>query len=373
MASLAIRNLLHDKVRLIVTLTGIVFAVVLICIQIGLFLGFSESTSNVIDHSGADLWVTSRGVRYLEESGVFSEHKLYQVLAAPGVIEAQKTIVQLSDWTRPDGGQETIEVVGFNPNSMLGRPWNIVEGSVDDLKQPDAVMIDRLYAQKLGIDRVGQTCEIRDHRARVVGFTSGIRTFTTAATVFTTFKNAQTFETIPEDQTLFILVRTQPGADLQVIKRDLYSRMKDVDVWTTPEFSRITTVYWMFSTGAGISVLIAAVLGLIVGVVVVAQTIYAATIDHIREFGTLKAMGASNGYIYRIILTQATVSAIIGYVLGMTGALVAIRITGEGAPILLPANVAAGMFILTLLMCCTAALVSINKVTHIDPALVFKN
>lgn len=373
MASLAVRNLLHDKVRLMVTLTGIVFAVVLICIQIGLFLGFSESTSNVIDHSNADLWVTSHGVRYLEESGLFSEQKLYQVLAAPGVVEAQKAIVQLSDWTRPDGGQETIEIVGFNPESSLARPWNIAEGRVEDLKQPDAVMIDRLYARKLGIDHVGQTCEIRDHRARVVGFTSGIRTFTTAATVFTTFKNAQTYETIPEDRTLFVLIRARPGSDLQAMKRDLYARLKDVDVWTTPEFSRLTTVYWMFSTGAGISVLIAAVLGLIVGVVVVAQTIYAATVDHIREFGTLKAMGASNGYIYRIILVQAVVSAVIGYVLGIAGALIAIRITGEGAPILLPSGVAAGMFVLTLVMCCTAALVSINKVTRIDPALVFKN
>ncbi len=373
MASLAVRNLLHDKVRLTVTLTGIVFAVVLICIQIGLFLGFSESTSNVIDHSHADLWVTSRRIRYLEESGTFSEQKLYQVLAEPGVIEAQKAIVQLSDWTRPDGGQETIEIVGFDPDSSLGAPWNVVEGSVQDLKQPDAVIIDRLYAQKLGIDRIGQSCEIREHRARVVGFTSGIRTFTTAATVFTTFKNAQTFDTIPEDQTLFVLIRLAPGADPQAVKRNLYARLKNVDIWTTPEFSRLTTVYWMFSTGAGVSVLIAAVLGLIVGVVVVAQTIYAATVDHIREFGTLKAMGASNGYIYRIILTQAVFSAVIGYALGIAGALLAIRITGDGAPILLPAKVAAGMFLLTLLMCCSAAVVSINKVTRIDPALVFKN
>jgi putative ABC transport system permease protein len=128
----------------------------------------------------------------------------------------------------------------------------------------------------------------------------------------------------------------------------------------------------MFSTGAGVSVLIAAVLGLLVGIVVVAQTIYAATVDHIREFGTLKAMGASNGYIYRIILEQATISAVIGYVLGILLTFAAVRITGEGAPILLPKELITGMFLLTLAMCCAAALVSINKVTHIDPAMVFK-
>jgi putative ABC transport system permease protein len=120
-------------------------------------------------------------------------------------------------------------------------------------------------------------------------------------------------------------------------------------------------------------VIIAAVLGLIVGVVVVTQTIYAATIDHIREFGTLKAMGASNFYIYKIILKQAVISAVIGYAIGIVVAMIAIRIAGDSAPIKLPVEVAIGMFFLTLFMCCLAALVSINKVTRIDPAMVFKN
>jgi putative ABC transport system permease protein len=371
-ASIAVRNLFHDKVRLAVTLTGIVFAVVLVCIQIGLFLGFSDTTSSVIDHSNADLWMMSKGVRYLEEASRFSERKLYQVLTTPGVASAHKEIVELSDWKRPDGGQEVVEVIGFDPNTSVGGPWNVVEGQISDLKIPDAVMIDRLYARKLGVEHIGQICEIHDHRARVVGFTRGIRTFTTAATAFTTFKNAQTYESIGEDQTLYILIRTVPGADVQEVKRQLMERVKDVDVWTRQEFARRTTFYWMFSTGAGVSVLIAAVLGLLVGIVVVAQTIYAATVDHIREFGTLKAMGASNGYIYRIILEQATISAVIGYVLGILLTFAAVRITGEGAPILLPKELITGMFLLTLAMCCAAALVSINKVTHIDPAMVFK-
>jgi putative ABC transport system permease protein len=129
----------------------------------------------------------------------------------------------------------------------------------------------------------------------------------------------------------------------------------------------------MFGTGAGLTVIIAAVLGLIVGIVVVAQTIYAATVDHIREFGTLKAMGATNGYIYRIILNQAVVSAIAGYAVAIViASAVEYSSRGGGANIVLPASVRAGLFGLTLFMCVSAALVSINKVTKIDPALVFK-
>jgi putative ABC transport system permease protein len=129
----------------------------------------------------------------------------------------------------------------------------------------------------------------------------------------------------------------------------------------------------MFTTGAGVAVLLAAVLGLVVGFVVVAQTIYATTVDHLKEFGTLKAMGAPNGYIYKVIITQAAISAVIGYVLGMTVSAFVVRASQSGgAAILMPWPMAIGMFFLTLLMCVSAALVSINKVTRLDPAMVFK-
>jgi putative ABC transport system permease protein len=129
----------------------------------------------------------------------------------------------------------------------------------------------------------------------------------------------------------------------------------------------------MFGTGAGITVLIAAALGLIVGVVVVAQTIYAATVDHIREYGTLKAMGATNGYIYRVIIKQAVMSGLIGYGFGIGIALTASHLSQQGTTaIILPWQLVAALFVLTLLMCIGASVVSINKVTHIDPALVFK-
>jgi len=129
-ASLAIRNLLHDKVRLTVTLTGIIFSVVLVCIQVGLFIGFTTTTSNVVDNSGADIWIVSTRVPYVEVGVPFSERKLYQVLAKPGVAAAEKFIVRFAEWQKPDGGRYNVEVVGFNPDSGLGGPWNLVEGRI---------------------------------------------------------------------------------------------------------------------------------------------------------------------------------------------------------------------------------------------------
>ncbi len=373
MPPLAQRNLFHDKVRLTVTLTGIVFSVVLIVVQLGLFLGFTTATSNLIDHSGADLWITSKNVPYVEQGVPFSERKLNQVRAVSGVADAQKLIARWTQWKRHDGGQDSVQIVGINVDDPMERPWNLVQGSVQDLKAPDAVILDELYKQKLGVTAVGELFEIGGHRARVVGFTRGIRSFTTSPYVFTTFKNAQDFANIREDQTMFILVKVAPGASIAQVRRDLLDHVKDIEAFTTSEFSRMTTFYWMFTTGAGVAVLIAAVLGLVVGFVVVAQTIYATTVDHIREFGTLKAMGAPNSYIYKVIMKQAAIAAVIGYALGMVVSLFVVHGSQKGgAAILMPPSMAVGMFFLTLLMCVGAGLVSINKVTRIDPAMVFK-
>ncbi|MGA2456823.1 MAG: ABC transporter permease [Terriglobales bacterium] len=373
MPPLAQRNLFHDKVRLAVTLTGIVFAVVLIVVELGLFVGFTVTTSGLIDHSGADLWITSKNVPYVEQGVAFSERKLNQVRAVPGVADAQKVVAHWAQWKRHDGAEESVQIVGLNVDDAMEQPWNLVAGRVEDLKSPDAIILDELYKKKLGVTRIGEVFEIRGHRARVVGFTRGIRSFTTSPYVFTTFKNAQSYTGLREDQTHFILVKLAPGANLEQVRRELLDRVKDVEVFTTAEFSHMTRFYWMFTTGAGVAVLIAAVLGLVVGFVVVAQTIYATTMDHVREFGTLKAMGAPNSYVYKVIMKQAAISAVIGYVLGMIVSVFVVRGSqAGGAAILMPMPMAVGMFFLTLAMCIGAALVSINKVTHIDPAMVFK-
>ncbi len=374
MASLAVRNLFHDRVRLAVTLTGIIFAVVLVAIQTGLFIGFTTTTSNVIDNSGADFWITAAGVKYIETGVPFSEKKLYHARAVPGVADAQKYIVRFGQWKRPDGGNTSCEIIGVDPDSRMGGPWKLVEGSAGDLKLDDTVIVDRFYAQKLNVTHVGQAVEIQGVRARVVGLTEGIRTFTTSPLVFTSFKSARRYSGLGEDQTVFLLVKAAPGAHLEQVRAALAARLTDVDVHTTKEFSSMTTDYWMFGTGAGLTVIMAAVLGLLVGMVVVAQTIYAATTDHIREYGTLKAMGATNGYIYRIILQQAAVSALAGYAVGIliASAAAAYASRGGGANIVLPGPVRAGLFAVTLFMCSSAAMVSINKVTKVDPAMVFK-
>ncbi len=375
MALLARRNLFHDRIRFAVTLTGIVFALILIIVQVGLFLGFTTTTSNNIDHSCADIWIVFHGVGYFDTSRTFSERKFYEVLVTPGVQQAEKYVQNFAFWKKPDGGVENVQVIGFQPGRGLGEPWNIVQGDVLDVKLEDGVMIDDLYKKKLGVQKIGDRVEIGDHRARVVGFTHGIRSFTTSPFVYTSFKNSLNYTATEfrEDQLSYILVKTAPGFRPSDVQKNLRARITDVDVYTREEFSRRTRIYWMFTTGAGLGSLTAALMGLVVGVAVVTQTIYAATMDHIREYGTLKAMGATNFYLYGVLIEQAVWSAVLGYAFAMFFSYFLVQTSERGGPVILvPLPMRIGMLFLAIFMCIAAALVSINKVTRVDPAIVFK-
>lgn len=373
MVTIAWKNLFHDRARLVVTLIGIVFALVLILVQFGLFLGFLETSSNIVARSKVDLWITAPAIPHVNGGNPLAESTRYKAMSVPGVERVDKYTLFFVVWKLPSGAQESVQVVGFPLESGMGGPWNITQGRVEDLRGEDTVMIDEHYQKKLGVERVGDSMEMMGRRARVVGFTNGIRSFTTSPYIFTSFKNSQNYAQLAENQTIFFLVRLKDGEDRLAVREALRKRLPEMDVYTNEEMRNKTRNYWVFSTGAGITTLMGAILGLIVGVVVVTQTIYSATVDHIREFGTLKAMGASNGNIYTVILTQAGLSAVMGYLVAISISLFVAKGSETGdALISLPPGVVGGALLLALVMCAGASVLSIHKATRIDPAMVFR-
>jgi putative ABC transport system permease protein len=373
LSELAWRNLVHDKIRLGVTLTGIVFAVVLIVVQLGLFLGFTTATSGLIDHSGADLWITAARVPYIEQGVPFSERKLSTVLGTPGVATATKYIARFTQWQRPDGRQESVQVVGFDPDHPLGGPWNVVEGDPADLAAADNIFIDEIYKAKLGVTHRGQIVEMRGHRARVVGFTRGIRSFTTSPYVFASFKSAQNYATVLEDQTVFILVKAAPGVPVESLRapaaRRPPRRRHPDERRVQPHDADLLDVHDRRGPR-----------GAARGRPRSRGRRRRRGADDLRDDDGSPARvrnaegdGATNGYLYRVIIQQAVISAVIGYVLAMAVSHFVVEGSQRGgAAILLPTPVAVGMLGLTLVMCIGAALVSINTVTRLDPAMVFK-
>jgi putative ABC transport system permease protein len=281
--------------------------------------------------------------------------------------------VHFAVWRRPDGRSEPIIIVGFDLNSGAGGPWNVIAGSVEDLRQSDAVFIDRLYARKLGVSALGQAVEIEGRRARVVGLTEGIRAFTQSPYVFTSVNNALIYTGLNQDRTHYLLVRARPTAERAEIRRALQAALPMTDVLSTAEFSAMTARYWLLTTGAGAALVLGAGLGVIVGAIVVAQTLYAATVERLGEFATLRAIGASNGYLNAIVLKQSLIAGVMGYVIGIGVAAGTVKAAADSTvSLVLPWQLGATVALITLMMTSLASLVAIRRIKAIDPTTAFR-
>jgi putative ABC transport system permease protein len=370
--TLAFRNLFHDRVRLAVTLVGILFSIVLVAVQLGLYLGARTMIISMIDRADGDLWVMAYATKNFEEAQPISVRDRYAALSTPGVEKAIPLVASFTDWRKPTGGSTLVVVIGADREDGGLAPWNVVEGDVSGLGARDAVIIDKSYLEELGVKGVGDTAQVGQSRVRIAGLTEGIRSFTVTPYIFTTLNRAKSLLDMPADNLTYVLVKLAPGADLEAVARDLRAKVPDSEVLTKAEFRSRSLNHWLFATGAGVALLGGAVLGLVVGTVIVAQTLYSSTKDHLSEFATLRALGSSSGYIHKVILAQAGLSAVLGYVLGMGIALTIVYLSEHTAlPIVMTPALAAVLLALTVIMCAVSALSAIGKVMRIDPAMVF--
>jgi putative ABC transport system permease protein len=372
---IAWRNLVHDRVRLAVTLIGIAFSTILMGLQLGMLLNFMHTTSTIVDHAGADLWIAAHGVRTVDLATPLEKRRRFQSLDVDGVSIAEPYLLQFAFWKKADGIRETVIIIGVDPHAEMGLPWAMLpDRSIHDaLSTPDGVIIDRLYAEKLGVDALDQLVEINDHRARVTGFTDGIRTFTQSPYVFTSLRNARLLSNRTDDDITYVLIRLAQGRPAETVRQVLSARMPDVDVLNPAEFSNKSRNYWLFTTGAGTTMIGSSILALLVGVVIVAQTLYASTMDRLPEYATIRAMGGTKTYLYKIVIKQAVIGGLLGYLIGIvTVVALAYLARNSSASPEIPLSLALGIGVVTVLMCVAASLVSMNKVTSIDPVKVFR-
>jgi putative ABC transport system permease protein len=370
--TLARRNLFHDRLRFIATLVGIVFSMVLVTVQMGLYLGFGHMVTTMIDHANADLWIMPVGTKCFEDPSVLDEQKRFRALSVNGVAEATPVVIGFAQWKMPLGGTTPVFIIGSLIRSGALLPWNLVEGSVNSLEVPGAVAIDRSYFDRLGISGFGASAEIRDQRVEVRALTRGIRSFTTTPYVFAPLDRARAYTGMSPNKTTYILVRVVPGADVETVRSRLKANISDVEVLTPAEFRDRSRSFWLFGTGAGAALFAGALLGVIVGTVIVAQTLYSSTKDHLNEFATLRAIGSSGRYIHKVIIWQALLSAVIGFCIAAGIGFFIVKRTAETAlPIMMTPQLTLALFVLTVVMCVLSAVGAIAKVMRIDPAMVF--
>jgi putative ABC transport system permease protein len=384
---LAYRNLFHDRLSMFVTLVGIVFSVVLVAVQCSIYLGSEFRIVAVMDHIKADLWVLPVGTKSFDLPVLLPGREKYAVLSTPGVQRAEDFVVSFISWRRLGQGSSSDKtgcatdkgtcgtraamLIGFDPATNKTMPWDIVEGSLADLSTPNAVAVDSSYFKELAVERIDDRAEINGMQVTVKVVTQGIRSFTTLPFIFADLPLARALVGASVNQATYTLVQIAPGANVEEIRKSLLARLPDTEVLTHDEFRKRSLDYWLFETGAGSGLIAGAVLAIVVGIVVVAQTLYASTKEHINEFATLRALGASSGFIRKVILWQAVLSAIMGYCLGMVVAVVVIYLLRDLLPIVMTFNLVWGLLVLTIAMCVLAAVSAIFKVIRIDPAVVF--
>ena len=370
--TLASRNLFHDTLRLVATLVGIVFSVVLVMIQMGLFLGFGHMVTNMIDHTSTDLWVVPKKVKCFEDPSLIDLKLRNRIVAIDGIATVIPLVIGFSDWRQDSGEMTPVFIVGADLHDGALRPWNVVDGDVQALSQGYSVAVDRTYFDRLGVTGIGSTAEIRGRKVKVVALTDGIRSFTTTPYVFVDLKNARTFTGTPSDRANDLLVRLSPDADRDKTVQAIRDHVGDAEVLTTAEFRDRSRSFWLFGTGAGAALFAGALLGVIVGTVIVAQTLYSSTKDHLNEFATLRAMGSANGYIYRVIIYQALINAVIGFTLASAIGAVVVQMTAKSAlPIVITPWLFVALSLLTVAMCVISAIGAIVRVLRTDPATVF--
>ena len=374
MVDLAWKILLYDRVRFAITVTGVAFAVTLVFVQVGLFEGLMENASITIEQAGADLWVTAKNTPNVDFSNTFPETLLHRVRSIPGVAWADNLIVWFARVSLPTGVEENVVIYGLEDFTRWNLPWQTVAGDVRDLRRGKYVILDDSAAKRFGPFAVGDYREFSGQRLKIIGRTRQARSFTTNPIAFVDYRVAQALALEQlQNRTTYILVRLAAGAVADEVKAEISRRLPHNNVWTQADWSSRSRTYWTDSTGLGLNMLLTVLLGCIVGVVVVAQTLYTSTMEHMKEFATVKAIGGTDGHILGVIARQAAIAAVIGFAAGGSMAMSLRPLMARiDLKLILAPELAMGVFAGTIVLCLGASMLSYRKVATLDPALVFR-
>ncbi len=386
MNHIALKMLMGDKGKYLGIVMGLTFASLIMSQQPAIFVGLmARSYSFISDVGLPDIWVMDSKVQFIDDIKPLQETELYRVRGISGVEWAMPLYKGLLKVRLADGTFQTCNVIGLDDTTLVGGPAVMLEGTLADLRRSDAVIVDIDGARdKLGKPspesggkniplKIGDSLELNDHRATIVGIAKVTRTFQSQPVIYTTYSRAKSYA--PRERRLlsFVLVKAKQGQDPQ----ELIERIRattGLAAYTQDGFKTLTYNYFMKNTGIPINFGITIALGFIVGTAIAGQTFYNFTLENLRQFGVLKAMGASNGSLLRMILLQAVLVGSIGYGLGvglaaLFGFAMRHTILAFKMPWQLLVFSGAGVG----LICIIAALISILKVIRLEPAIVFKS
>lgn len=385
MLRFALKILRGDRAKYLGILLGLSFASFIIVQQAAIFVGLMTRTFGFIeDTSQPNIWVMDPKVQFVDDIKPMNITELFRVRGIEGVEWAVPMFKGIIRARLLNGNFQNTIVVGIDDATFIGRPPIMLEGKVEDLRNTDAIIVNLEGAenQLAKIDpqtgdkiplQVGETIEINDNRAVVVGIADVSRTFQTQPVIYTTYRRAVRYAPSERKNLSFVLVHSSPSISPEKLCRRI-SRITGLAAYTSEQFASLTVNYFLRRTGIPINFGFAIGLGFIIGVAIAGQTFYNFALDNMRYFGTFKAMGADNDLLTRMILLQSVVVGALGWGLGIGAAsLFGIVSRGTQLSFRLPWQLAVGSLISILLICLFAAYISVRRIRKVEPAIVFKS
>ncbi|MGE0784734.1 MAG: ABC transporter permease [Sandaracinaceae bacterium] len=372
MAALGIKMMFHDRAKLAGTLLGVVFATVLMAQQLGVLLGLLYKNTQFVDNTACDIWIAPPGTAQLQPGSPVPLSALTQARVTEGVAWAEPLLFGGASVRRSDGGTEAVTLVGSTLPRLAGGPWAMVAGEPDAVADPSAIVFEDSARDELGGLDLGSVAELSGHRVVARGFTWGLLPFGPSY-AFGSEPTVRDILRIPVDQASYVLVGVEPGADVEAVAARLQDAFgDDLDVITRAGFhDRI--VRDLVAAQLGISFGTSTAFALIVGFVIVALSMFSSVVDNVREFGTLKAIGASTFDLTKLLLVQAVVYALVGSTVGLFLATrMAEGIRSPNLSLVLPPELFAATYVAMTILCAVASALAILRVKNLEPAMVFR-
>jgi putative ABC transport system permease protein len=369
----SLATLWHERPRFLPGIGAVAFSAVLIALQSGLLLGLFRITSIPVDNTRADVWVGSSEVLSVDLGRPIELTYLSRVAGDPRVDRIEAYYQAYASWIKPNGASQLCVIIGSClDDDNIGSLEELTPEMRLALTEPNTVVVDQSELKELGVTGIGDHAEINKVRVRIVGLTTGLKSLA-GPYVFCSRPTARLLlrNMTPRDTTTYYLIKCHNPADGPAVARDLNDEFKgrrDMTVMTADEFSTKSRRHWLLKTKAGIALGYTALLGLLVGMVVTSQTLYAATTASAKEYAILLAMGIPRRKVTLTVLIQSFWVGLFGLVAAyptVHGLAYLGRFFGVLIP--LPLNLLATAAVVTLVMAMFAGFLALRSVRRIEP------
>ncbi len=385
MNHIALKMLMGDRGKYLGIIMGLTFASLIMTQQPAIFVGILSRTSSfILDVGYPDIWVMDEKVQFVDDVKPLQDTELYRVRGVAGVQWAMPLYKGMLKARLSNGTFQTCNVIGLDDATLIGGPPMMLTGKLEDLRRSDGVIVDidgatgKLAKPALEKDgkpiplKIGDTLELNDKRAIVVGIAKTTKTFQSQPVIYTTYSRAVGFAPRERKLLTFVIVKAKAGENLHALTKRI-KETTGLAAYTQEEFIELTVTYFLKNTGIPINFGISVLLGFLVGAAIAGQTFYNFTLENLRQFAVLKAMGASNGTLLRMILLQAVLVGSVGYGMGVgLTALFGYSMRNTILAFKFPWQLLVFSGVGVTLICMFAALLSIIKVIRLEPAIVFK-